>query len=78
MERMFLRFFPGEDARAKSFAEKLPSGELSMATLQGHFIKDGQTPQEAVDTATRFVFCFVLFCFVLFCLFVFATVDSWL
>ena len=49
MEMMFLRFFPGEDELAAEFASRLPSNELSMATLQGHFLKSGQTGQECID-----------------------------
>ena len=36
---MFLRFFPGEEAKAKTFSSSLPGDELSMAQLQGHFLK---------------------------------------
>jgi chaperone BCS1 len=49
MERMFLRFFPGEEALAKEFSSRLPTNELSMATLQGHFLKSHSSPQECID-----------------------------
>lgn len=39
MERMFLRFFPNEYSSAQQFAASLPAYELSMATLQGYFLK---------------------------------------
>ena len=39
LEKMFLRFFPGEVDKAKVFASSLPADELSMAQLQGHFLK---------------------------------------
>ncbi|KAJ1401108.1 hypothetical protein B484DRAFT_405819, partial [Ochromonadaceae sp. CCMP2298] len=37
--RMFLRFFPTEEALAADFAASLPAHELSMATLQGYFLR---------------------------------------
>lgn len=49
MEMMFLRFYPEEAALAQQFASRLPSNELSMATLQGHFLKSGQTAQECIS-----------------------------
>lgn len=49
MERMFLRFYPNEESLAAQFASRLPSNELSMATLQGHFLKRNQTAQECLD-----------------------------
>jgi hypothetical protein len=51
MERMFLRFFPNEFDLAKEFSSKLPGNEISMAALQGHFLKIGMTARECVDTA---------------------------
>lgn len=49
MEKMFLRFYPGETVLASEFAAKLPANELSMASLQGHFLNDRLSPQEAVE-----------------------------
>jgi hypothetical protein len=49
MEKMFLRFFPGEENLAKKFAAKLPANELSMATLQGHFLRESANAQQCVD-----------------------------
>lgn len=49
MERMFLRFYPGEAALAKAFAGSLPANELSMAALQGYFLKCSGSPQACVD-----------------------------
>ncbi|CAM9089949.1 unnamed protein product, partial [Ectocarpus fasciculatus] len=45
MERMFLRFYPGETALAEEFAKRLPANELSMAALQGHFLNDSQSAE---------------------------------
>jgi ATP-dependent 26S proteasome regulatory subunit len=48
MERMFLRFYPGEVELAKGFAASLPANELSMAALQGYFLKCSESPQLCV------------------------------
>jgi chaperone BCS1 len=48
MERMFLRFYPGETELAKAFAASLPANELSMAALQGYFLKCSDSPQLCV------------------------------
>jgi len=49
MERMFLRFYPGETSLARQFASSLPANELSMATLQGYFLKCTDSAQRCVD-----------------------------
>jgi mitochondrial chaperone BCS1 len=49
MEKMFLRFFPQEKELAVRFASQLPSHELSMAALQGHFLKGDQSAMECVQ-----------------------------
>jgi mitochondrial chaperone BCS1 len=49
MEHMFLRFFPQEKQLAMSFASQLPPHELSMAALQGHFLKGNQSAEECVQ-----------------------------
>lgn len=56
MERMFLRFYPGEETLAKVFAASLPANELSMAALQGYFLKCSESAQACVDQ-TRLVLC---------------------
>jgi len=38
MEKFFLRFFEGENALAKKFADQLPESKLSMAALQEHMM----------------------------------------
>lgn len=39
VERLFLKFFPGEEKKANEFAKKIPESKISMAKLQGHFLK---------------------------------------
>jgi hypothetical protein len=39
VERLFLKFFPGKQAEARSFAKNIPEVKISMAKLQGHFLK---------------------------------------
>ena len=50
IERMFLRFFPSETNLAAQFAASLPANELSMATLQGYFLK---SPHSAASCLER-------------------------
>lgn len=50
IERMFLRFFPSETNLAAQFAACLPANELSMATLQGYFLK---SPHSAASCLER-------------------------
>jgi chaperone BCS1 len=49
MERMFLRFYPGEEDKAKKFAASLPANELSMAALQGYFLRCSDSAQACLD-----------------------------
>lgn len=39
VERLFLKFFPGEEEKAKEFSRLIPESKISMAKLQGHFLK---------------------------------------
>ena len=39
VERLFLKFFPGEEKKANEFAKQIPESKISMAKLQGHFLK---------------------------------------
>lgn len=48
IEKMFLRFFPGEDEMALKFASQLPPYEISMAALQGHFLAGDLSPTECI------------------------------
>ena len=45
MEVMFMRFYPCEEVVAEQFSSRLPTNEISMASLQGHFLKDALTPE---------------------------------
>jgi chaperone BCS1 len=51
MSRLFLNFNPGEDQLAEDFARKLPEHKISMAKLQGHFLRYRDQPQKQVDRA---------------------------
>ena len=39
VERLFLKFYPGEEQKASQFAKLIPESKISMAKLQGHFLK---------------------------------------
>jgi len=39
MTTLFTRFNKGEDKLAEEFAKQLPEKKISMAKLQGHFLK---------------------------------------
>lgn len=49
IERMFLRFYPNETELMHQFVSQIPANELSMASLQGHFLNDSQSAQECVE-----------------------------
>lgn len=52
MKGLFKKFFPEEnDEQAQFFANQLPEFKLSMAKLQGHFLKYKGDPIGAVDNA---------------------------
>ena len=56
LEKMFLRFFPGDEEKAKAFATCLPADEISMAQLQGHFLKYYfKSAEECVNNASLLV-----------------------
>lgn len=42
IETLFLRFFPEQEELAKAMAKKVPDYKVSMAKLQGHFLKYNQ------------------------------------
>ena len=39
VERLFLKFFPDEEKKAAEFAKLIPEDKISMAKLQGHYLK---------------------------------------
>lgn len=49
MTGLYRRFYPGEEDKANEFAKKLPEFKLSMAKLQGHFLKFREKPVEALS-----------------------------
>lgn len=55
IKQLFLKFFPGEMALADEFAKSLPEGKLSMAKLQGHFLKYRHDAQRALDMHAELV-----------------------
>ena len=50
-KRMYLRFFPGEDAKAEQFAETLESTPMSMAEVQGFFMFFKNDPEGCLESA---------------------------
>jgi len=51
MENLFMKFYPNNPQDALEFSESLPEFKLSMAKLQGHFLKYRDQPQETLDNA---------------------------
>jgi chaperone BCS1 len=49
IKRLFLRFYPASEDLADKFVALIPSETISMATLQGHFLKYRKNAQEALD-----------------------------
>ena len=50
MYRLFLRFNPEHSEQAKKFANSLPECKISMAKLQGHFLKYKNDPIKQLNT----------------------------
>ena len=48
MVGLFLRFYPKQEDLANDFAKRLPEFKLSMAKLQGHFLKHRESPEKAI------------------------------
>jgi len=48
MVGLFLRFYPGQNDLADDFAKRLPEFKLSMAKLQGHFLKHRESAEQAI------------------------------
>ena len=48
LQRLFLNFFPEEKQMAKNFAQQLPEFKMSMAKMQGHFLKYRDQPKDAL------------------------------
>lgn len=52
IRELFLRFFPGQTEKASEFAKQLPESKLSMAKLQGHFLKYRHSSDACLEHAT--------------------------
>jgi chaperone BCS1 len=48
IRELFLRFFKNEEHNANEFAKLLPERKISMAKLQGHFLKNKDDPLKAI------------------------------
>merc|ERR1711937_779097 len=55
IKQLFLKFFPDEEQLSDEFAKSLPEGKLSMAKLQGHFLKYRHDAQRALDMHAELV-----------------------
>lgn len=51
MERLFLKFYPEFSKEAIQFSQSLPEFKLSMAKLQGHFLKYRGKPLKTLEMA---------------------------
>ena len=51
MEKLFKKFYPNNPKEAIEFSESLPEFKISMAKLQGHFLKYRDQPQKTLDNA---------------------------
>lgn len=51
--RLFLRFFPGQEAHAATFGDLVGQHNLCMAALQGHLLKHSTDPVTAVSHFTE-------------------------
>jgi chaperone BCS1 len=52
-ERMYAKFFPGDEQRAAAFADALGGEAVSMATLQGYFLVHKQSADDALRCAAE-------------------------
>lgn len=52
---MFIRFFPGHEAQAENFSNKLPEYEVTMATLQGYMLEHVGRPEAALANVAQLV-----------------------
>jgi chaperone BCS1 len=50
---MFVRFFPGREADAETFASRIPEGEVSMAQIQNHLVEHKHSPEKAIEAAAH-------------------------
>lgn len=50
IKNLFLKFFPGQDEKADEFAKCLPEKKISMAKLQGHYLKNRSNIDKVIET----------------------------
>ena len=53
LQKMFLRFFPGEDENSIKFMNRLPADEFSMAQLQGHFLEFSHSSALCIENTPK-------------------------
>ena len=50
IRRMFMKFYPGvEEKLVEDFARRVPENKISMAKLQGHFLRHKNEPHKAIE-----------------------------
>jgi chaperone BCS1 len=55
LARMFVRFFPGEEDKARRFASLVPAGTVSLARIQSHLVEHRFSAETAIDTVSRLI-----------------------
>lgn len=55
IKRLFLKFYPQDLETAEEFAKSLPEGKVSMAKLQGHFLKYRNSCTEALENSQELI-----------------------
>ena len=55
IRRLFLKFYPEEKGVADEFAKSLPEGKVSMAKLQGHFLKYRHSCNDALENSADLI-----------------------
>lgn len=53
LEKMFLRFFPGDTKNAALFKRRLPPDEFSMAEIQGHMLQFGHSAEACIGNCSE-------------------------
>jgi len=56
IRKMFERFYPSQDRTSvESFTERVPEDSITMAELQGYFLKYKDKPQQAIQMIEKFI-----------------------
>ena len=53
LEKLFMKFNPNHEEEAIEFAKNLPEHKISMAKLQGHFLKYRDQPLKALANSSE-------------------------